>query len=133
MTVPHEAILERIAEHPHTAWALDKIAQLSTPTSIAFTAGSLIKAVKELPAVQHHLTATEAIVQILTAGIYSIATVIGSLGVVLSIYMAGKWRAFRAESERIKHQTDHEYRMAQLRSNEFAKIQASEEKTWDAK
>lgn len=109
-----EAILERIASSPSATWMLDKIAQLSTPASITFTAGSLLKAVKELPSVPHHLTATEALVQIAQAGIYSIATVIGSLGVVLSIYMAGQWRKYRAESDRIKHQADHEYRMAQL-------------------
>jgi hypothetical protein len=80
------------------------------------------------------MTIIEALVQIVTAGIYSIATVIGSLGVVLSVYTAGQWRKFRAESERIKHERDHEYRMAQLRSGEMDRIvPGSEEKTWDAK
>lgn len=131
--MPHEAILERILEHPTATWTLDKIAQMSIPASVTFAAGSLIKAVKELPAVPHHLTPTEAFVQIVTAGIYSIATVIGSLGVVLSIYMAGQWRKFRAESERIKQERDHEYRMAQLRSNEMDRIKPGDESTWDAK
>lgn len=130
----HEAILKAISDHPNVVWILDKAAQISTPASLTFTAGSIVKAVKELPEVPHHLTVTEALVQILTAGIYSIATVIGSLGVVLSVYTAGQWRKFRAESERIKQERDHEYRMAQLRSGEMDRIPpGSEEKTWDAK
>lgn len=127
--MPHEAILERLADHPNVVWMLDKAAQISTPASLTFVAGSIIKAVKELPAIPHHLTVIEAVTQIVMAGIYSIATVIGSLGVVLSVYMAGKWRVFRAETERIKTdhakikaQQDHEYRMAQLRSGEMDRI-----------
>ena len=130
--MPHE-ILESIAAHPNVAWAFDKIAQLSIPASITFTAGSIIKAVRELPSVPHHITATEAVVQIVTAGIYSIATVIGSLGVVLSIYMAGQWRKFRAESDRIKQERDHEFRMAQLRSGEIDRIGKPGEDTVDLK
>ena len=131
--MPHE-ILERIVEHPNAAWVLDKAAQISTPASLTFTAGSILKAVQELPEVPHHLTVVEAITQIVTAGIYSIATVIGSLGVVLSVYTAGQWRKFRAESERIRHERDHEYRMAQLRSGEMDRIKPDDgEKTWEAK
>lgn len=119
---PHQAVIERLAKHPTAVWVLDKMAQASTPASITFTAGSLVKAAKELPAVQHYVTATEAIVQIVTAGIYSVATVIGSIGVVLSIYTAGQWRKFRAETDRIKGERDHEYRMAQLRTGEMDRI-----------
>lgn len=123
--MPTDAILERILDNPTAAWALDRIAQASIPASLTFAAGSLVKAVKELPAVPHHLTATEAVVHILTAGIYSVATVIGSLGVVLSVYMAGQWRKFRAETERLKQKADHEYRMAQLRTGEMTRLDPS--------
>lgn len=132
--MPHTEILERLADHPNVVWVLDKAAQISTPASATFAAGSLIKAVKELPAMHHGMTLIEGLTQILTAGIYSVATIIGSLGVVLSVYMAGKWRAFRAESDRIKTERDHEYRMAQLRSGEMDRVKpGSDEKTWDAK
>ena len=130
----HEAILKAIAEHPNVTWILDKAAQISTPASLTFTAGSIIKAVKELPDVPQGMTIIEALVQIVTAGIYSIATVIGSLGVVLSVYTAGQWRKFRAESERIKHASDHEYRMAQLHSGEMDRMkQEIGEKALEAK
>ena len=114
------AILERMADSPALAWVLDNTAKLSTPASLAYAVGSLVRFVGHLPAsVADDMTLVEAVVQIATLFFGSLSTVIGSSAVVLSVYMAGVWRRYRAETERIRAERDHEFRMAQLKSGEM--------------
>ena len=120
--MPNQAILERIADSPTASWAFDQMAKISTPASITYAVGTLAKFVADVPKIPEDMSVIEGLVQVANAAIGSLSTVIGSAGVVLSVYMAGQWRRFRAETERIKAERDHEYRMARLRTGEMDRI-----------
>lgn len=120
--MPNQAILERIADSPTAAWAFDQMAKVSTPASITYAVGTLAKFVADAPKIPEDMSIVEGFVQVANTAIGSLSTVIGSAGVVLSVYMAGQWRRFRAETERIKGEQDHQYRMAQLRTGEMERI-----------
>ncbi len=120
--MPNQAILDRIADSPTAARTFDQRAKISTPAAITYAVGTLAKFVADAPKVPDDMSVVEGFVRVANTAIGSLSTVIGSAGVVLSVSMAGQWRRFRAETDRIKSERDHEYRMAQLRTGEMERI-----------